>query len=183
MNIAPVCVKYLVAVPLVLLVGLLSVKGQASIRDLAPSHAAALEMYLSKNTKNSFRAQNIVDAKYLKYMRESFGTSFRPNYVAADLNGDRIADFAVLLNRAGAPTNQPTDESFSKEHFPDYPLTLVVFNGMRGGKFRVAFSQNLAGPKAAFINLTSRRRIQYGVFETDSDTFTLSPVGRGYVVK
>src|SRR5687768_16806472 len=160
-----------------------SVFGQASVGDLSPAHVAAVETYLSKNRQNTFRPE--VGAGYLKYMRESFGKKFAPNYVVADLNGDRIKDFAVLLNRTGRPTNQPADANASKEHFPNYPLTLVVFNGMKGGKFRVAFTQNLDGPNAAFINLTTarRKRLYYGVFETDSDTFTLVPSGRGYVVK
>ena len=176
-------VKNLLAVSFVLVVVLAPVFGQASIRNLSRSHAAALGDYLAKNKKNSFRAETVVDADYLKYMRESLGKTFRPNYVAADFNGDRIGDFAVLLNREGATTNQPANENASKEHFPDYPLTLVVFNGMRGGKFRVAFSRDLDGPRAAFIHLTPRRRLYYGVFETDSDIFTLVASGKGYVVK
>jgi hypothetical protein len=177
--------KNFLAVLFVLFAGMTSVVGQVSIRDLSPAHSAALQTHLAANTKNSFRAENIVDDAYLKYMRESFGKTFRPNYVAADLNGDRIQDFAVLLNRVGEPTDPPADENSSKEHFPSYPLTFVVFNGMPGGKFRVAFTQDLNGPKAAFLNLTTgrRKRLYYGIFETDSDTFTLTPAGRGYVVK
>jgi len=180
-----VSVKYLISLVCILPFGLASVFGQASIRDLDPSHAAALETFLSKNKQNSFRGESVVDDEYLKYMRESFGKKFRPNYVSADFNGDRVIDFAVLLQRAGKPTNQTPSESASKEHFPDYPLTLVVFNAMKGGKFRVAFTQNLAGPKAAFINLTTarRKRLYYGIFETDSDTFQLVPAGRGYTAR
>jgi hypothetical protein len=176
-------VKNLLAVSFALFAAIAPVLGQASIQDLGRSHAAALGDYLAKNSKNSFRAETIVDAAYLKYMRESLGKTFRPNYVAADLNGDRIGDFAVLLNRQGSTTNQPSGENASKEHFPDYPLTLVVFNGMRGGKFRVAFSRDFDGPRAAFIHLTPGRRLYYGVFETDSDIFTLVAAGKGYVVK
>ena len=186
MKLTPfVFVKILFAYSGVLLFGMTSVFGQASVRDLSPSHAVALETYLSKNKQNSFRSESVVDNDYLKYMRESFGNTFKPNYVVADLNGDRIKDFAVLLQRAGEATNQPPGENASKEHFPDYPLTLVVFNGMKGGKFRVAFNEDLVGPKAAFINLTpgNKKRVYYGIFETDSDTFSLVPSGRGYVAK
>jgi hypothetical protein len=118
-------------------------------------------------------------------MRETLGRTFRPNYVVADLNGDRVEDFAVLLQRAGKPTNQAPSEHSSKEHFPDYPLTLVVFNGGKGGKFSVAFTRDLDGPRAAFISLTTGRtkRLYYGIFETDSDIFTLVPAGRSYVMK
>jgi hypothetical protein len=177
--------KTLLAFSCVLLFGSASVFCQASIRDLIPAHAAALETYLSKNKQNSFRSENSVDDDYLKYMRESFGKNFVPNYVAADLNGDGVRDFAVLLQRVGEPTNAAPSEHSSKEHFPDYPLTLVVFNGMRGGRFRVAFTQDLDGPKAAFIKLTSGRtkRLNYGIFETDSDSFRLVPAGRGYVLR
>jgi hypothetical protein len=169
----------------VLVVASGSVFGQASVRDLSPTHAAALETYLSQNKTNTFRAESILDDDYLKYMRESLGAKLTPNYVVGDFNGDRIKDFAVLLNRAGTPTNLPTSPSSSKEHFPDHPLTLVVFNGMKGGRFRVAFTRNLDGPKAAFISMTTarRKRLYYGVFETDSDMFTLVPSGRGYVAR
>ena len=174
-----------VAILCVLLVASGSVFGQASVRDLSPSHATELETYLSKNKQNTFRSENIVDDDYLKYMRESLGAKLTPNYVVGDFNGDRIKDFAVLLNRDGTPTNLPTSANASKEHFPDHPLTLVVFNGVKGGKFRVAFTQNLDGPKAAFISMTTARkkRLYYGVFETDSDIFSLVPSGNGYVKK
>jgi hypothetical protein len=180
-----VFVKYLLVLSCVLIFGLPSVFGQASILDLSPLHAAAVEAYLAKNKRNSFRAETVVDADYLRSMRESLGRTFRPNYVVADLNGDRVIDFAVLLNRAGKPTNQPTSEHASKEHFPDHPLTLVVFNGVKGGEFRIAFTQDLDGPPAAFIHLTTgrKKRLYYGIFETDSDIFTLVPAGRGYVIK
>ena len=176
-------VNRFLAVAFVLSAGLASVFGQASIKDLRPPHAAALETYLAKHKQNSFRPQ--VDDEYLKYMRETFGKNFRPNYVVADLNGDRVEDFAVLLKRAGEPTNNAPDANASKEHFPDHPLTLVVFNGIKGGRFRVAFSRDLDGPLAAFINVTRARtkRLYYGIFETDSDTFRLVPSGRGYIVK
>ncbi len=176
--------KHLLAFACVLIFGLVSVFGQATIRDLRPTHAAALETYLSKNKQNSFRSENIVDRDYVKYMRETYGKNFRPNYVAADLNGDRVVDFAVLLQRTGKPTGEAPDENASSDHFPDYPLTLVVFNGVKGGRFRVAFSENLDGPKAAFINVTTarRKRLYYGVFETDN-TFSLVPAGRGYTVR
>lgn len=175
----------LVATVCVLVVASGSVFGQASVRDLSPTHTAALETYLSKNKQNTFRSESVVDDDYLRYMRESLGAKFVPNYVVGDFNGDRVRDFAVLLNRTGAPTNLPTSPNSSKEHFPDHPLTLVVFNGIKGGKFRVAFTQNLDGPKAAFISMTTarRKRLYYGVFETDSDIFTLVPSGRGYVKK
>jgi hypothetical protein len=180
-----VFVKYLCVLASVLIFGLPSVFGQASIGDLSPAHAAQVEAYLAKNKRHSFRAETVVDGDYLRSMRESLGKTFRLNYVVADLNGDRINDFAVLLNRAGKPTNQPTSEHASKEHFPDHPLTLVVFNGVKGGEFRVAFTQDLDGPRAAFIHLTTgrKKRLYYGIFETDADIFTLVPAGRGYVIK
>ncbi len=177
--------KTLLAVLCILVLSQTFILGQASVRDLSPAHAAELGTFLSKNKQNTFRAESVVNDEYLRYMRESLGKSFKPNYVVADLNGDRVVDFAVLLNRAGKPTNQFPGGNASKEHFPDYPLTLVVFNGMKGGRFRVAFTRNLDGPKAAFISLTPgrKKRLYYGIFETDSDIFTLVPTGRGYSAK
>jgi hypothetical protein len=63
-------------------------------------------------------------------MSETLGTGFRPNYAVGDFNRDKKTDFAVLLSRPGKPKNlNPEDGSQSSEHFPDFPMALVVFNG------------------------------------------------------
>ncbi len=147
---------------------------QKSVSDLAPEHAAALESYMSANKNLKFRPQSNLSDDYLKFVHESMGKGFKPNYAVGDFNRDKISDFAVLLYREGKPV--PTGAS-GGEHTPDHPIRLVVFNGTKSG-FRVAFTQDLMGPHAAFIAFD--KKLYYSVFETDSDTFKLSPAGRGY---
>lgn len=161
--------------------------GQMSTDDLMPAHAAELSRYLSSHSDRSFRGENILSADYLKDIRGEwgFGSKFKPNYAVADLNHDGLTDFAVLLRRKGKEA-WSSAERVETEHDPTRPLTLVVFNGVKGGKFRVAFTEDLIGPNAAFIGTQTVRRkkvLYYGVFETDSDTFTLVPKGTGYSVK
>lgn len=164
---------------------------QGSINDLLPAHAAELNRYLSANSERSFRSEHILSADYLKDVRGEwgFGAKFKPNYVVGDFNQDGLTDFALLLRRNGKETwsadLKPT-ERVESEHEPLRPLTLVIFNGLKGGRFRVAFTQDLTGPNAGFISITTNRRkkvLYYGVFETDSDTFTLVPKGTGYTTK
>ena len=180
----------LIVVLMLIVFGATHLAGQTSVSDLKPSHAAALKGYLSEHQDRSFRQETILSEDYLKSFRneEGFGKSFKPNYSAADFNGDGSEDFAVLLNREGKeewPEELEEGQRTHSEHFPDHPLTLLVFNGIKGGKFRLAFSKDLMGPNAAFINLETRRRkkvLYYGIFESDADTFSLSPAGRGYAI-
>ncbi len=167
------------------------VVAQRTIDDLLPSHAAALQNYLSKNGDRYFRQEHILEDTYLNTVRTKwgFGKKYKPNYVVADLNRDGLVDFAILLIREGKEewsADIELNERIRNEHNPDYPLTLLVFNRMKGGRFRVAFSKDLMGPNAAFINVSTERgkkKLYYGVFETDSDTFSLAPAGRGYIIE
>lgn len=161
----------------------LAINGQTSTADLAPLHRTTLDKYLKQTNGSSLRLQTIVDRDYYRYMTENFGANFRPSYAVGDFNRDKRADFAVLLARKGKPKNMPPDGK-SSNHNPDYPITLVVFNGVPGSKFVRAFVINLYGPPAAFIKFDRQaRRLFYGVFETDSDTFSLVPKGGAYRVK
>ncbi|MBS1769347.1 MAG: hypothetical protein JSS77_06770 [Acidobacteria bacterium] len=156
-----------------------SVTAQNSVSDLAANHATALENYLSTNKTLTFRQEHNLSDEYLKSVREWFGRTFKPNYAVGDFNRDKIPDFAVLLYREGKP--EPNVESNEiSEHTPDYPLRLVVFNGENRG-FRVAYTFDLMGPHAAFIRF--EKKLYYGIFETDSDTFILAPAGRGYIME
>lgn len=156
-----------------------SVSGQKSVSEFAPSHAAALERYLSENKALTFRQEHNLSDEYLKYVHESFGKRFKPSYAVGDFNRDKMQDFAVLLYREGK--SEPSGASGeNNEHTPDYPLRLVVFNGTKQG-FRVAYTTDLMGPHAAFIRFD--KQLYYGIFETDSDTFILMPAGRGYIME
>ena len=170
--------------PFFFLVFSLSAFGQKSIADLDPQHREVLENYLRTRASMALRSETIVDREYLASMVEGLGTGLKPNYAVGDFNGDKKKDFAVLLTRAGKPRNVTPGESQSSEHFPDFPLHLVVFNGGPRSAFRPAFTMNFYGPRAAFIHFDKEaKRLYYGVYETDSDTFSLSPRGSGYRVK
>ena len=166
--------------PLLVVVCLaITVSGQKSVSQLAANHAAELEKYLSANKTLTFRQEHNLSDEYLKSVNEWFGKGFKPNYAVGDFNRDKIGDFAVLLYREGK--SEPSSASGeNNEHTPDYPLRLVVFNGTKRG-FRVAYTTDLMGPHAAFIRFD--KKLYYGIFETDSDTFILAPAGLGYIME
>ena len=172
------------SLPLLILVLSLSAFGQRSIADLQPQHREALKNYLKTRTSMSLRLERVVDREYLASMIEFLGAGLKPNYAVGDFNGDRRTDFAVLLTRPGKPRNFPAgEEARSSEHFPDYPLHLVVFNGAPGSAFKPAFSMNFFGPNASFLQFNKKsKRLYYGVYETDN-MFSLLPRGSGYRVK
>lgn len=160
----------------------MTVNGQKSVLDLKPSHAVALERYLSSNKGLTFRQEYNLDDDYMKDVRKWMGRNFKPNYAVGDFNRDRIQDFAVLLYRPGKPEYIGAEGEGDPvtEHNPDYPLRLVVFNGQKNG-FRIAFSEDLMGPHAAFIRF--EKQLYYAVFESDADTFLLAPAGKSYIVE
>jgi hypothetical protein len=152
-----------------------SIFAQRSVEKLPKEHAAAVADYLSANKTVKFRPQHGFSADFLEFITEGLGKGFKMSYAAGDFNGDKVGDFAMLLLRDGKP--EPSGAT-SEEHSTDYPLRLVVFNGEPGGKFRVAFTYDLMGPHAAYIQFADRR-LNYRVFETD-DAFYLVPDGKGY---
>lgn len=165
-------------IPVFILISAIAAQGQKSVSNLAPTHATALERYMSANKGLIFRQEINLSDQYLKDVHKWMGKRFMPNYAVGDFNHDRIADFAVLLYRDGEPI---VNEGIkSEEHSKDYPLRLVVFNGTGKG-FRVAYTQDLSGPPAAFISF--EKKLHYGIFETDSDDFFLAPAGRGYIME
>ena len=170
--------------PFLILVFSLSAFGQRSIADLQPQHRIALETYLKTRGSMSLRSETIVDREYLADMTTNFGSGFKPNYAVGDFNRDKKDDFAVLLTRPGKPRNVTPGEGQSSEHYPDFPVSLVVFNGGPRSTFKLAFSMNFYGPNAGFIHFDKKaKRLYYGVYETDSDTFSLLPRGAGYRVR
>lgn len=152
---------------------------QKSVSELLPAHAAALQEYLAAHKNNGFRQEYVLDEEFLKAMRKYRSKGFKPNYITGDFNRDRIKDFAVLMTREGEPVK---NDSGTETHNPDYPLTLVIFNGLKKGGFRVAYNIDLMGPAAAFIDYY-QRSFFYGVFESDAYTFGLAPAGKGYIME
>jgi hypothetical protein len=156
--------------------------GQKAVADLKPLHATALEQFLSKNKEYQFLSSNVIDAEYMKFIRESSGKTFEPYYQVGDFNQDKIADFAVILARKG---KRKASGATSKEHKYDYPLAVVIFNGNKNGTFRKAFVENIEAPLVCFLSIkgTKKKTICFGVFETDSNTRIFKPVGKGYITK
>lgn len=156
----------------------ISVLAQSSVEELPTEHAAAVADYLAANKAVTFRPQHGFSADYLKFITEELGKGFKMSYAAGDFNGDKVGDFAMLFLRDGKP--EPSGAT-SEEHAMDHPLRLVVFNGEPGGKFRVAYTFDLMGPHAAYIQFADKR-MNYGVFETDQ-AFYLVPVGESYTLE
>ena len=155
---------------------------QKAVADLKPSHAAALEQFLSKNKEYQFLSSKVIDAEYMKFIRESFGKTFEPYYQVADFNRDKIVDFAIILSRKG---ERKENGATSEEHKYDYPLAVVIFNGNKNGTFRKAFLEDIEAPLVCFLNVegTKKKTIYFGVFETDADTRIFTPAGKGYIIE
>ena len=151
---------------------------QRSVSELDPSHAAALKTYLASHKNVSFRPESILDDEYLTSVRDQMGKTFKPNYAVGDFNKDRRKDFAVLLKRTG---KRVSSGATSVEHEWDYPLRLVVFNNTARG-FAPVFTQDLMGPLPALISFNGGT-LNYGVWETDSDNFSLRPTRTGYRIQ
>ncbi len=156
--------------------------GQKAVADLKPSHVIALEQFLSKNKKYQFLSSKVIDAEYMKFIRESFGKTFEPYYQVADFNRDKIADFAIILSRKG---ERKENGATSEEHKHDYPLAVVIFNGNKNGTFRKAFVEDIEAPLVCFLNVegTKKRTFYFGVFESDADTRIFTPAGKGYIIE
>jgi hypothetical protein len=157
--------------------------GQKSVGDLRPAHAAALQKYFVENRDRHFLPEHQIDNEDLKFMRETFGKSFHPYYATGDFNGDRLQDFAVIVSRAGSPKFEDPDDPDPRK--ADHNLSVVVFNGTRLGVYRLAHFQDVEAPLTCFIRVDDgrKKRLYFAVFESDADTITLSPAGKGYVAE
>jgi hypothetical protein len=159
--------------------------GQKSVSELKPTHAAALEQFLSKNKSYGFMSEKALSGSYLKFMRETFGKAFKPYYKEADFNHDKILDFALILSRKGQPTIN--EGVTSEEHKYNYPLAIVIFNANKNRIFTKAFIEDVEVPKACFLNVdtgrSKKKELYFGVFESDADTMIFTPAGKGYVIE
>jgi hypothetical protein len=155
--------------------------GQRTIADLKPQHANVLKEFLTKNKQYKFLSSSVINPKYMKFIRESFGETFKPYYQVADFNNDKIPDFAVILSRNG---KRKDSGATSEEHRYDYPLAIVIFNGNKNGSYTKAFVQDLEAPHVCFLKIeeTKKKTLYFGIFETDDVRF-FTPVRNGYVVK
>ena len=158
------------------------VAAQKSVSELAPSHASALQEFLTRHPDLDFMSEKVIDQDYLKSMRQYLGARLMPYYHKGDFNGDGRQDFAHILAREGPLEDQGPE--ITETHRYRYPITIVVFNGMKGGRYREAFVRNYTAPLVCFLNTTGgrKKRLYFGVSETD-EAFGMTPVGRGYIVE
>lgn len=156
---------------------------QKQVTDLQPTHAVALEQFLSKNKDYGFLSEKVLDGDYLKEMRQYF-KNLKPYYNFADFNRDGIADFALILSRKGKPKDN--GEGKAETHRYDHSLAIIIFNGQRKGKFTKAFIEDIEAPLACFLNtdtVRKKKKLYFGVFESDADTRIFTPVGKGYIAE
>lgn len=144
---------------------------QKSVREYTPAQRAALQVFITENPDYQFIPETWFDEDTLKAARKEwgFGKNFRPYYQAADFNRDRLQDFAVVLL---------TGKNYQD---PKWGLHVVIFNGVKGGSYRVAHIEHEEFSAALFIDV-QHRRLFVGVMETDS-AGCFEPAGRGYIVE
>ena len=124
-------------------------------------------------------SETVLDSEYLKYMRK-FLKNLKPYYIVGDFNRDKVFDFAMILSRKGVPSDN--GEGIDEAHRFDYPLSIIIFNGDKKGKFHQAFIEDIESPTACFLNV-EKKELYFGVFESDADTRIFTPVGKGYIVE
>jgi len=158
--------------------------GQKSVSELKPAHAIALEGFLSKNKNYQFLSENAIDDEKLKEMREYFEKkSFKPYYLVADLNRDKIEDFALILQRKGTRIVNNLDNGEGYQY--DYPLAVIIFNGGKKGTFTKAFIEDIESPLLCFLNVGDGKKkdFYFSIYGSDADTRIFTPVGKGYIIE
>lgn len=146
-------------------------RGQLSVTEYTPAQRAALQECILKNPNYKFIPDTWFDEDTLKSARNDwgFGKNFKPYYQIGDFNRDGLRDFAVILL-----TGKNTEDPKSGMH-------VIVFNGVRGNRYRVAHMENEDFNTEAFIRFNGKR-LYVGVMETDS-VGCFVPAGRGYIVE
>jgi ethanolamine utilization microcompartment shell protein EutL len=144
---------------------------QKSVTEYTPAQRAALQAFIAKNSAYQFIPETWFEEAALKAARSEsvFGKSFKPYYQTGDFNRDGKRDFAVILL---------TGKNVSD---PESRMNVVVFNGSKGGSYRVAHIEHEDFSTALFIHV-DRNTLYVGVMETDS-TGCFVPAGRGYIVE
>jgi hypothetical protein len=174
--------KLLIAISCVLFVSA-DLIAQKSLTVLPPAHVSALQDFLTKNTDLEFLSEGRLDRKSLASMRKEFGAQLTPYYRAADFNRDGVLDFASILVKKGPPS-EDQGPGLATTHRYRHSLSVVIFNGQKGGGYRVAHIEKTTGPLVSFLRVTTdrKRRLYFAVYETD-EHFILTPSGNGYVVE
>jgi hypothetical protein len=163
-----------------------AVFGQKTVADLKPSHAIALERFLSKTKDYFFLSENMTDDKDIKYSRKwLLGKNRKPYYITGDFNRDGVMDFALILSDISTSTKGGPVREEEEEKYREYPLAVVIFNGIKGGGFRQSFIQKVEATYGCYLSLDEdkKKRLYFAVFETDNQTMTFTPVGKGYITE
>lgn len=163
--------KHLFLLPLLFLAAPTAPRAQRSVTEYTPAQRAALQEFISKNPDYQFIPDTWFEEDTLKAARNEwgFGKNFKPYYQVGDFNRDGLRDFAVILL-----TGKHADDPKSGMH-------VVVFNGVRVNKYRVAHVEYEDFNTATFISVGGKR-LYVGIMETDS-AGCFVPAGRGYIVE
>jgi hypothetical protein len=154
---------------------------QQCVGHLPRPQAIALQRFLAKHPNLEFLSEAACPADVVAFGRREYGSGFAPYYRCGDFNRDGRGDFALVLAEDTPPR---IIAGVSENHQAEHRLAVVVFNGEKNGRFRLAFIKRTTGPLACFLGLTyeKKRRLSWGVFETCTG-FTLTPVGEGYILE
>lgn len=142
--------------------------------EIAEPYLGTLKKFLQAHPKLAFIKESEFDKDSLEWLRNnvSAGKAFCPFHLINDFNRDGKKDFAVLLKGVNNPK------------FQYQQISLVVFNGIGEGQFRVAYfdvvDEEAHTPLAYFINVPNwGKGLYYSLFETDAGQ-ALTPKGQGY---
>lgn len=154
---------------------------QKSVSHLQPSHASALQRYLSIHPDLDFLSERDCDPGTLNDMRKHFGARFTPYYRVGDFNHDGRHDFALVLMKDVPPKEDP---DLADTHRFQYEVAVVVFNGVRGGGYKPVFVRNVTAPLVCFLAMSQEKRskLYLGIYETDAG-FVMTPAGQGYIAE
>ncbi len=102
-----------------------------------------------------------------------------PYYRVGDFNRDGKQDFALILAKDTPPKEDP---DLDEDHRFQYELSVVIFNGLRGGRYKAVFVKETTAPLVSFIAMTEEKRskLYFAISETDSG-FVMTPAGQGYI--
>ncbi len=158
--------------------------GQKTVSDLKPTHAIALEDFLSKNKNFGFLSERAFDEETLKEFRKDFGESTKPYYRVGDFNNDRVTDFALILSRKGKTTKASGSEGTPYEF--DHTLSIVIFNGNKKGGFTKSFQEDVQVPLVSFLfteTEVKKPRLYFALYGSDAETMIFTPVAKGYIIE
>jgi len=107
----------------------------------------------------------------------------KPYYLVADLNHDKIEDFALVLQRKGKRTVVNLDNAEGYQYA--YPLAVIIFNGNRKGTFTRAFIEDFEESLVCYLDLDDekKKRLYFLLYASDAGTMIFTPVDKGYIIE